>query len=251
VATMTLRKRLPVPIKRFGRQLISVYKRSINPVKLKSLKYQENVRVHVGCGDERKEGFINIDVRATAATDYVLDLNELECFQSGSVTCFYSHAFFEHLYRNERNIHLKNVYSALPPQGVCCYIGLPYFPNIARYYLEKTPGIVGEWFDLFNVYRYTHGDPEHAKGWWLIQLHKSLFDEYELSELLTSSGFGSYILFNYCCIGEEMWHVNIGFYASKGKRNLNELKRECMTFLDETASNKVLLHTIRFLDFAV
>lgn len=246
-----LRKRLPLPIKRFGRHLISIYKTAINPVRLLSLESKKDIRVHLGCGDESKEGFINIDVRATPATDYVLDLNDLGCFQSESVTCFYSHAFFEHLYRNERNIHLKNVYSALAPRGVCCYIGLPYFPNIARYYLEKAPGIVGERFDLFNVYRYTHGDPEHAKGWWLIQLHKSLFDEHELSELLTSSGFGSYVLFIYCCIGEEMWYVNIGFYASKGQRDLNELRKECTAFLDETARNKVMLHTMRFLNSAV
>jgi hypothetical protein len=223
----------------------------VNVLRLPLLKSKRNVGVHLGCGDEKKEGFINIDIRATTATDYILDLNHLKWFKSGSVTCFYSHAFFEHLYRNERNIHLQNVYSALSSHGVCCYIGLPYFPNIAKYYLERAPGIVGERFDLFNVYRYTHGDPEHAKGWWLPQLHKSLFDEHELSELLKASGFSTYAMFTYCCIGEERWHVNIGFYASKGKKDVNELKKECMTFLNKSASNKVLPHTIRFLDFPV
>jgi predicted SAM-dependent methyltransferase len=243
-----LRKGLRMPIKRFCRQLILFYKALINPVKLLHLKCQKNIRVHLGCGDERKEGFKNIDIRATRATDYVLDLNHLKWFKSGSVSCFYSHAFFEHLYRKQRNAHLKNVYSALAPTGVCCYIGLPYFPNIARYYLERAAGIVGERFDLFNVYRYTHGDPEHAGRSWLIQLHKSLFDEHELSELLASSGFDSYVLFTYCCVGEERWHVNIGFYASKANRDKNELKEECTNFLNQMASNKVLLHTVRFLD---
>lgn len=204
---------------------------------------------YMSVAETKKEGFINIDIRGTSAADCILNLNYLKWFKASSVICFYSHAFFEHLYRNERNIHLKNVYSALAPQGVCCYIGLPYFPNIARYYLEKAPGIVGERFDLFNVYRYTHGDPEHAKRWWLIQLHKSLFDEHELSELLTSSGFGSYVLFTYCCVGEESWHVNIGFYASKANRDKSELKKECIIFLSQTASNKVLSQTVQFLDF--
>ena len=32
--------------------------------------------------------------------------------------------------------------------------------TIARLYLAQAPGVLGERFDLFNVYRYTHGDPE-------------------------------------------------------------------------------------------
>jgi hypothetical protein len=47
----------------------------------------------------------------------------------------------------------------LEPGGVVCYWGIPDFANIAWFYLERRPGIVGPVFDLFNVYRYTHGDP--------------------------------------------------------------------------------------------
>ena len=73
--------------------------------------------------------------------------------------------------------HLRRVRQALAADGVCCYIGIPYFPAIARLYVERGPGTASDVFDLYNVYRYTHGDPEGQAAWWLGQLHKSLFDE--------------------------------------------------------------------------
>jgi len=87
----------------------------------------------------------------------------------------FSNAFFEHLYRPQRLPHLRRIRESLEADGVCCYIGVPYFRNIAKFYLEKAPGTLGPVFDLYNVYRYTHGDPEHQPAWWLGQLHKSLF----------------------------------------------------------------------------
>ncbi len=244
---LNMYQQLPEAIKPASKKMYLLIKWCRNIVTLQFLKYKRGVSVHLGCGDEKKNGFINIDIRTTVATDYTIDLNRLRWFAAGSVRCFYSHAFFEHLYRTERIIHMKNVHRSLMDDGFCCYIGLPYFPNIARHYLEKRkPGIVGERFDLFNVYRYTHGDPEHAPTWWLAQLHKSLFDEEELSQLLCESGLTSHTIFVYCCIGEEGWYVSMGFYAKKGLHELKTLQEDATQFLTDYAQNKVLLHTINF-----
>lgn len=219
-----------------------------NWVAILLLPYKKNINVHLGCGDEKKDGFINIDIRTTVATDYTVDLNRLRTFAPGSVRTFYSHAFFEHVYRTQRIEHLKGVFRALTGDGICCYIGLPYFPNIARYYLEqRKPGIVGDRFDLFNVYRYTHGDPEHAPTWWLDQLHKSLFDEEELSAVLNAAGLTSNVLFVYCCVEEEGWYVSFGFYAKKGSHTVQTLKTEAKEFLHRNARNKVIPDTVNFL----
>ena len=75
----------------------------------------------------------------------------------------FSNAFFEHLYRSSRGPHLQRIREALAPDGACCYMGIPYFRNIARLYLERGPGTAGPVFDLFNVYRYTHGNPKANK----------------------------------------------------------------------------------------
>lgn len=128
------------------------------------------------------------------------------------------------------------------------YIGIPYFPEIARLYLENGPGIVGEKFDLFHVYRYTHGDPEsvHPSGWFE-QLHKNLFDGPELTHLLNESGFESSVIFNYAYPGEEKTAVNCGFLASKLKQNKEVLVEKAKSLIHEIAFQKVTLTTLNVL----
>jgi predicted SAM-dependent methyltransferase len=154
-----------------------------------------DAKLHVGFGDRRIEGFVNVDKRKTAATDYVADLNRPLLFTA--INCAFSNAFFEHLYRNHRLEHLKDLYIKLNDNGFVCYIGMPYFKNIARYYLEGGPGTAGPIFDLYNVYRYTHGDPENIMpDNYMDQLHKSLFDEKELHDLLMLAGFTEHLVFS-------------------------------------------------------
>jgi len=116
-------------------------------------------RLHLGCGDKRLEGFVNIDVRATPATDLVLDMNDFT-LDGAAIEVAYSNAFLEHLYRDKRIPHLTALRRALAPGGAACYTGIPYFKAVARAYLEGAPGTFGERFDLYNAYRYTHGDPD-------------------------------------------------------------------------------------------
>jgi predicted SAM-dependent methyltransferase len=148
-------------------------------------------------------------VRATSATDIVADLNYP---QLGTVRSVVSHAFFEHVYRNDRLPHLRAVKDALEPDGWMLCLGLPDFREIAQLYLERSEGNISPRFDLFEVYRYTHGDPEHAQGWWLAQLHKGLFDREELDRLLGDAGLGSWIIGNYAYVGEPH-PVNLCFFA--------------------------------------
>ncbi|HJZ90594.1 MAG TPA: hypothetical protein VKE40_06945 [Gemmataceae bacterium] len=242
-----MRKHVPEWVKRFARPLSSNWKRLCNVFKLPALKRRTGIAVHLGCGDDRLPGFVNIDCRPTKAADYITDLNQPRCFGPNSVSVFFSHAFFEHLYRDERGPHLTRILQSLQPDGVCCYIGLPYFKAIARMYLERAPGVVGERFDLFNVYRYTHGDPEKAVGWWLEQLHKSLFDEEELAGLLSGSRFASAAIFAYCFVGERGKPVNLGFFATKSPRDSAALRSDCLRFLSQHCQNKVLLDTVELI----
>ena len=195
----------------------------------------------------RLSGFINIDCRATLTTDYIADLNNLRLFAKNSVSLFYIHAFFEHLYRNRRVPHLRCLVESLQPRGACCYIGLPYFRNIAKMYLEGAPGVVGKRFDLYNVYRYTHCDPEQVPRWWLEQLHKSLFDEQELIDLLSQAGFATASIFSYCYVREQGKPVNLGFFATKSERGSELCRADCLRFLSHHCTNKVLLDTVDFI----
>jgi predicted SAM-dependent methyltransferase len=188
------------------------------------------VRYHLGCGERRLEGWVNVDLQETAATDLVTDLArpELEAAEA----CF-SSAFFEHLRRTDRVPHLEAVRRALTPDGFVCYLALPDFHAVARLYLDQGPGIVGPVFDLFNAYRYTHGDPELAGGdpaAYVAQLHKSLFDADEVDRLLTEAGFPAYTVFSSVFPGEPV-AVSLGFYAANRPRPTGELRTEASQFL--------------------
>ena len=89
-----------------------------------ALQGQRSLRVHLGCGDDRLPGFVNIDARPTDAVDVAMDLS-LPPLADGSVSLAFSNAFFEHLYRSGREPHLRRIREALAPDGVCCYMGIP------------------------------------------------------------------------------------------------------------------------------
>ncbi|MGA3066358.1 MAG: methyltransferase domain-containing protein [Tepidisphaeraceae bacterium] len=171
-------------------------------------------RVHLGCGEMKLPGFVNIDARQTKATDLVHDCGNLAIFPSESVGFVFSHAFFEHLYLAQRVPLLADIRRALHPEGYVYFCGIPDFEMVARCYLEKTRGNTRPIFDLFEAYRYTHGEPEHKPAWWLEQLHKSLFDQHDLRSQLREAGFTSPSIFRYA-FRQEPNPVNLGFVARK------------------------------------
>lgn len=212
------------------------------------IRKMNHLKIQMGCGDDHLAGFVNMDCRPTRAADFLGDLNIPDYFSAGSVDLIYSNAFFEHLYRNQKLPHLKTLCNTLSDKGLVFYIGLPYFPEIARLYLENGPGIVGESFDLFHVYRYTHGDPESVDpSGWFEQLHKSLFDKAELTHLLKEAGFGSSLIFYYAYPGEEKTKVNCGFLAARKNLDAAELKEKITTLTQEIALPKINPTTIEFL----
>lgn len=104
------------------------------------------------------------------------------------------------------------------------FTGIPDFKAVADAYLKRKKGIISRVFDLENVYRYTHGNPEGKPEWWQEQLHKSLFDKQSLTDLLRESGFESFVLFTYC-FGTEKLPVSMGFIAFK-KKTVHQINRK-------------------------
>jgi predicted SAM-dependent methyltransferase len=202
---------------------------------------------HLGCGERRLDGYVNVDIRQTPATDLVADLNTLSLPQPAAG--IFSHAFFEHLRRDSRVAHLRAARLALEPGGFVCYLGLPDFQRVAELYLSAGPGIIGPTFDLHNVYRYTHGDPEQADGddGWVGQLHKALFDAREVETLLRDAGYPSYVVFRYVFPGEPPeTDLSLGFYATGERASTDDLKARCRTFLDPFDGQFLDLATLQF-----
>lgn len=223
----------------------SVVRKTISREEIRKMTH---LKIQMGCGDDHLEGFVNMDCRPTLAADFLGDLNIPDYFTPGSVDLVYSNAFFEHLYRNQKLPHLKTLFNTLSDSGLVFYIGLPYFPEIARQYLNQGPGIVGETFDLFHVYRYTHGDPEAVDpSGWFEQLHKSLFDGPELQHLLQEAGFSSSLIFFYAYPGEEKTPVNCGFLAARSKTDKASLQLKIEQLTREIALPKINPATIQYL----
>lgn len=213
-------------------------------IKIKNSKIKD-LRLHFGCGSNPLKGYINVDYQFSKNIDLSEDLNNPKIFPKDSTKEIFSNAFFEHLYKSNRITHLLQCYTILNGKGTICYIGLPYFTEIAKLYLNREID-----FNLYNVYRYTHGDPEtdgkDGDSSWLAQLHKSIFDEYEIKNLLKTAGFESYLIFKYCYPGEEGYSVNIGFYAVKGI-SINSIEDSCINYLRKFDKEKILIDTLEFL----
>jgi hypothetical protein len=238
---------LTTTIKRAIGKIFRIPKSLVNVRRVSALQSSRSLRVHLGCGGDRLPDCINIDYRLTPATDVTMDLNVPRLAPS-SVALAFSNAFFEHLYRPQRLPHLRRIRESLEDGGVCCYIGVPYFKNVAKFYLEKAPGTLGPVFDLYNVYRYTHGDPEHQQAWWLGQLHKSLFDEEELTGLLRDAGFQSFVMFCYGYPGDDHeLPVTMGFFASGVAAPIEQLRERCLTFLGRFADQRIRFSTLVWL----
>ncbi len=208
-----IKKKFLIPVKKFVQRNHKDLKAK-KSLALELLKKSD--RVHLGCGDIIKKGFINVDYRTTLASDISYDCSDLSIFPSNSLKAIFSNAFFEHLYKDDRIPSLKSIYTALKPDGEVIFIGIPDFEKIARAYIDKRKGLLSETFDLYHVYRFTHGDPEHVSGWWLEQLHKSLFDKNEMEHLLEGAGFRHYIIFDYAYKNDELV-LSMGFIAFKNK----------------------------------
>ena len=129
------------------RQMIIVPRYLVACRRARVLQHQRGLRLHLGCGDDRLADFVNVDTRSTRATDAVMDLN-LPRFAPGSVAFAFSNAFFEHLYRDQRLSHLQHICTALAEDGAICYIGMPYFRNVAP--LPRT-GAGNRWPDIRSV----------------------------------------------------------------------------------------------------
>lgn len=197
---------------------------------------QGGLKLHLGCGNRHHNDMLNCEYRPSSAADVVMDCGDLSRFKNGSVNQIFSNAFFEHLYRSQQIPLLRHCHRVLDENGTIVFLGIPDFRVIAEHYIQKAPGLkgVGEVFDLFHVYRYTHGDPEFAIGYWLEQLHKSLFDKEYIEYLLSSAGFQGWSIFNYCYPGEDI-PLNLGFVAWKDqpKQSLREVLKPFNDYISD------------------
>lgn len=103
------------------------------------------MKLNIGCGETKLEGFINIDIEDSTKPDLILDLKK-EPFpypndSVDQINCLHN---LEHIELKYWNQVLSEFYRVLKPEGKLL-LAYPEFEICARYFLENERGLRDFW----------------------------------------------------------------------------------------------------------
>lgn len=145
----------------------------------------KDLKLHLGCGNNRLKGYINIDLYTTS--DLRLDITDLRYFDDNSVNEIFMNAVFEHLYNFQQLPALKEWWRVLKPGGKLIINSIPDFDIYAKAYFDKLKGNWSKIVDLEEIFRYTHGAYNDKN--FFAQLHKDIFNKPKIEKLINEAGF--------------------------------------------------------------
>jgi hypothetical protein len=127
------------------------------------------MKLDLGCGKSKKEGFYGVDAIAFPGVDAVCDLRQRWPWDDGTVEEAHSSHFIEHLEAMER-VHFANeLYRVLQPGGKCTLI-VPHWASCRAYGdpTHKWPPVSEFWFFYLSrewrMQEAPHTDAEHLPG---------------------------------------------------------------------------------------
>lgn len=132
------------------------------------------VRLNIGCGEKRIEGFIGVDLNPSA--DVVSDIRVLP-FEDGSVDEIMAIHVLEHIYRWEVEDTLREWRRVLKPGGLLA-LELPDILKVCQWMLSSDDQRYGLWG--------AYGDPGYKDP---LMVHKWGWSEKELKSVLRECGF--------------------------------------------------------------
>lgn len=135
------------------------------------------MKLHLGCGKRRLDGYMNIDL---ADSDMNCDIRHLP-FDDNSVDEIIAIHVFEHFYLFESSRVLREWKRVLKPDGLLI-LELPCFEKVIEHIENGAPDNLTRWAMFGDPT--THSDGEPA-------LHKWLWYSAELVDLMTRIGFSS------------------------------------------------------------
>lgn len=87
-------------------------------------------KLHLGCGNLRKDGYINIDNRELPSVDLVRDITKGLPFSDETIDEVYSENFMEHIPQSEVIFVMNEIWRVLKPGGIAHHmIPLAGTPN--------------------------------------------------------------------------------------------------------------------------
>lgn len=91
------------------------------------------MKLHVGCGNKRIEGFVNVDIRSLPEVDVVADITDLSEFEGRGVELIYCSHVLEHIKRHEYMEVLSNWHSVLNTGGIL-RLAVPDIEQVFNHY---------------------------------------------------------------------------------------------------------------------
>jgi ubiquinone/menaquinone biosynthesis C-methylase UbiE len=141
------------------------------------------VRLHLGCGPERRAGWVNVDANAEVEPDVVSVAEDLPMFDDDSVDAIEACHLFEHFTFDQARAALREWHRVLKPDGML-HLELP---NLAA-----CIDMIGEHedpqgYDLGMIGLYGYPPAIAAEG--AFQIHKWGWTPQTLGEQLRAAGF--------------------------------------------------------------
>ena len=112
----------------------------------------QELKLDLGCGDNKQPGFTGVDFVKTSQTDVVHDLKQYPWpFEDNSVSEVYCSHFFEHLNGSERIKFMEELYRVLKVGGKAMVIS-PYYSSMRAHQdpTHQWPGVCDATMLYFN-----------------------------------------------------------------------------------------------------
>jgi predicted SAM-dependent methyltransferase len=146
------------------------------------------LRLHIGCGRNYKEGWINVD-SSKAKKNLCVDLRKGIPFPGNSIDFIYNEHFIEHLSYEEGFCFLREAYRVLKPKAVL-RTAFPDLDTLIEAYQKNTWRKM-EWVKLIKADWYPSGCFMLNQCIREDGLHKYMYSVDELKRRLHEAGFDS------------------------------------------------------------
>lgn len=158
--------------------------------KLGLRRVPRGARIHVGCGPERLEGWVNVDIVALPSVDLVLDVSRSLPFRDAEA--LFAEHFLEHLRLPEALRFLELAHQALAP-GAWLRLSTP---NLAWLWQSQPPHQPDGGGASLEALKAAIAPNRCFYGW----EHRFLWSRCLLTEFLEAAGFEDV---RYCAYGES------------------------------------------------
>ena len=142
-----------------------------------STNNEEQIKLHLGCGNVHIPGYRNIDERYQPGVDFVDNAGLLRRYKENSVDVIYACAILEHFSRHENQGVLKRWCDILKPGGIL-RVSVPSWEAVVEHYLEHK--------DLRKLLGFIYAGQDFSNN-----NHFYIWDFKTLKEDLLNAGFSS------------------------------------------------------------